>query len=100
VAHVEACAAKRLHCRGSKRFVLGHRRQNAGKSFREHGLAGTRGPDHQHAVTARCSNFERSLGLHLTFDFGEVRHFIFSRRRRLCRRPKRLAPGKVCADLQ
>src|SRR5258708_2292011 len=53
VAHIESRTAERLHSRGRQRFFFGHRRQDAGKALRDHGLAGSRRPGHLHAVDAR-----------------------------------------------
>ena len=62
-----------MDLRGLDRFLKRQRRQDAGESFREHGLAGARRTDHQHVVAARGSHFERALGGGLAAHVAEIR---------------------------
>jgi len=100
VAHVEALAAKRLQRRGGQRLLLGHRRQDAGKTLREHGLAGPGRANHEHAVAAGGGDFECPLGRRLALDLRQVRKGRRRRRWRIGGTLQRLASRKVCAHLQ
>jgi hypothetical protein len=89
-----------LQRRGGQRLLLGHRRQNAGKTLGEHGFTGARRANHEHAVAAGGGDFERPFGRRLALDVRQVRKDRGRRRRRIGGTLKDLAPRKVCAHLQ
>jgi hypothetical protein len=100
VLDAETPRAQRLDCGRRERFGLGHRRQDARKPRGEHRLAGTRRPDHDHAVRARRRDLQRALRVRLR---PHVRHVgVLDRdiRRRLDIAHQRLARGEVRADLE
>ena len=73
VGYIKTIAAHRLDGRRLHRFLLGHWRQDAGQTLREHGLAGTGRANHQQAVTSGGGNFQRTPGVTLAFDVEQIR---------------------------
>lgn len=50
----------------------GHRGEDGGDAFTEHGLAGTRGADKEDVMTASGGDFDSAFGDSLTGDVAEV----------------------------
>jgi hypothetical protein len=59
----------RRHLQG---LGFGERRQNAREAGGQHRFAGSRRPDHQHAMRAGRSNLECALRLLLAFHIAEI----------------------------
>ena len=72
VLQPETAAAKRLQCRRFERLSIGQGGKNAGEARRKHGFPRARRAAHQQTVPSGCSNFERTLGLTLSFYLGEI----------------------------
>lgn len=72
VVEIEPTGADRGDGGGLQRLLFRHRRQDAGQTACQHGLAGAGWPDHQQAVAARGRDLERTLGVMLPADVGEI----------------------------
>ena len=70
--HIDAVAEDRIDTGGLQRFPIGHRRQDAGKTARQHALARARGADEQQVVTAGRRDFQRPLGARLAAHVDEI----------------------------
>jgi len=85
---------------GLQRFLVLHRRQQAGEARGEHRLAGAGRAGHQQAVAAGRGDFQRALGLRLALHVRQVG--IVRRADRWCagKGRERLLAVEVGADLQ
>ena len=100
VLKAKAAGAERGERGRFQRFLAAHRRQQSRETRGQHRFPGSRGPDHQHAVTSRGGDFERALRVRLPFHFREIRIVRWDDGR-LRRRPRqRLPAGQMSADLK
>jgi hypothetical protein len=56
-----------------QRLTLAERREQPRQSLSQQGLAGSRRPDHQHAVLSRRGNLKGALRTELATDLGQIR---------------------------
>ena len=72
-----------VNLRRLQSFFERKRRQNGRHPFRQHGLAGTGGTNHQNVVTARAGHFEGALGGLLAANIFEIRREMLRLRQQL-----------------